>query len=113
VSAPESPKGGRPRGLPKTGGRQRGTPNRATLSLREKFTGLDYDPIGELIEIARAPNTPLEMRVHIHLGMLPYLYPKRKPVDQVSEEPMATKVVTILEGASEVTNAGADALPET
>jgi hypothetical protein len=112
MTAPESVKVGRPKGLPKTGGRRRGTPNRATLSLRETLAALDYDSAVELVQIARNPKTPLDRRIQIHLGLLPYQYPKRKPVNELSEEPMTTKVVTILEGG-EVTNAGADALPET
>src|ERR1700740_3661658 len=49
---------GRPKGLPKTGGRKRGTPNRSTLSLREKLAALDYDSAVELVNIARDPKPP-------------------------------------------------------
>lgn len=40
-------------GLPKTGGRKNGTPNRSTLVLREKLAALGCDPVEELVKIAR------------------------------------------------------------
>ena len=48
-------KGGRPPGLPKTGGRAKGTPNRATAALKEKLAALGYDPVDELVKIAQIP----------------------------------------------------------
>lgn|SRR5690242_3051993 len=88
--------GGRPGGRPKTGGRKRGTPNRATQHLRDLCVGKNYDPAAELINIAQDPHTPLETRVQIHHDFLPYLYPKRRPVDS-THEPTTVKVVTELD----------------
>jgi hypothetical protein len=42
---------GRPKGQPKTGGRRAGTPNRATLALRERIVR-EADPIAVLCAIA-------------------------------------------------------------
>jgi len=112
MSAPDTRTGGRPKGLPKTGGRKKGTPNRATVALREKLDANRYDPVDELIRIARAPNAPLELRAHIHLAILPYLYPKRKPINDSTEEPMVTNVITDLDGAVGVTNARAESSSE-
>ena len=113
LSAGEVGTGGRPKGLPKTGGRRKGTPNRATVSLREKVATRDYDPIDELITISRDHKTPLEMRVQIHLEICPYIYPKRKPVDQSIEEPVSINVITDLEGDGGMTNARAESSSET
>jgi hypothetical protein len=113
MTGPESGRVGRPKGLPKTGGRRAGTPNKTTVLLREKLSGLGYDPITELIKIARDPNTPVEVQVNIHQGIVPYLYGKRKPVDESNQEPMTVNVNTILEVAGEAHNAGVDAQPET
>jgi hypothetical protein len=44
---------GRPKGHPKTGGRKRGTPNKATLALREALRVALADPTG-LADVARA-----------------------------------------------------------
>lgn len=38
----------RPRGLPKTGGRKKGTPNRASAVTRERIES-EADPIGFLV----------------------------------------------------------------
>ena len=104
---------GRPKGLPKTGGRRRGTPNRATLSLREKVAERGYDPIDELITMSRDHKTPLEMRVRIHFEICAYIYPKRKPVDQSIAESVSINVITDLEGEGGVTNARAESSSET
>ena len=53
-------KGGRPPGLPKTGGRQKGTPNKATQTVAEKLDALGCDPIEGMARIAmneRIPST--------------------------------------------------------
>jgi len=96
--------GGRPKGLPKTGGRKKGTPNRATVLLGEKLAANGYDPADELMRIAADVRTPLELSVHIHLALLPYIYPKRKPVDDSTREPMTANVTTILEPSGNCTN---------
>jgi len=105
LSAGEVRAGGRPKGLRKTGGRRKGTPNRATVSLREKVATRGYDPIDELITMSRDHKTPLEMRVRIHFEICAYIYPKRKPVDQSIAEPVSINVITDLEGEGGVTNA--------
>src|ERR1700722_5906343 len=53
----------RPRGLAKTGGRQRGTPNRKTHELAEKLEGLGCDPIEGLAKIAMDAETAPELKV--------------------------------------------------
>jgi hypothetical protein len=97
LNAGEGPKGGRPKGLPKTGGRRQGTPNRSTVALREILAVRNYDPILRLVDIADDSQTPRDLRVQIHLGIAPYVYPKRKPVDELIEEPMVLNVITTLD----------------
>ena len=50
--------GGRPIGLPKTGGRQKGTPNRDTLALTEKLAAISCDPLMELAKIGMNHQNP-------------------------------------------------------
>ena|SRR5579864_8563554 len=102
-----SSRGGRRPGLPKTGGRKRGTPNRATQTIRDLFAEFEYDPALELINSARHSKTPLEIRVQIHLGILPYLYPKRRPVES-AQEPTTTNVITSLDNAGDYSNVPGD-----
>lgn len=86
MSAPRAGSGGRPVGLPKTGGRRAGTPNRATLTLREKLAALGCDPAEELVKIAQDSKTPVESKVHIYSNLMPYLYPKRKLTEDSDKE---------------------------
>ncbi len=81
-------KGGRPLGLPKTGGRTKGTPNRATVVLKEKLAALGCDPAEELVKIAQDSKTLVESKVQIYSTLMPYLYPKRKLSDDSDEERM-------------------------
>ena len=79
-------KGGRPPGLPKTGGRAKGTLNRSSVALREKLASLNCDPAGELVRIAQDSTTSTVLRAHIYSTLLPYAHPKRKPMDEADEE---------------------------
>lgn len=74
-------KGGRPLGLPKTGGRKKGIPNKATLVVAEKLAALGFDPIENLARIAIETSTPIELQVRINIELASYVHPKPKPVD--------------------------------
>jgi hypothetical protein len=65
---------GRPSGLPKTGGRQLGTPNKSTLELREKLAQLGCDPLAGLVEIATDPKTPPSCKLQAYAILMPYTY---------------------------------------
>jgi len=79
VSGAQGGNRGRPIGLPKTGGRAKGTPNRSTLALREMLASLGCDLVEELVKIARLPNTSVGSKITIFTALLPYVHPKRKP----------------------------------
>jgi hypothetical protein len=79
-------KSGRPPGQPKTGGREKGTPNRATSVLREKLAALDCDPMEELVKIARDPKTETGVKVNIFSSLMRYTSPIPKPVDDSDQE---------------------------
>jgi hypothetical protein len=96
--------GGRPVGLAKTGGRQKGTPNRATISLQDKLAGLGCDPLGELVRIARDSKTKVETTVQIYFALLPYLFPKRKPVEISDEESTEININTNLDNSGDSTD---------
>lgn len=63
----------------KTGGRQKGTPNKKTADLLERFG--NYNPVDALLAISQDENTPLDIQVKINLDLMNYIYPKRKSVD--------------------------------
>jgi len=68
------PKPGRPPGLPKTGGRQPGTPNKSTVELRDKLAQLGCDPLQGLVEIASDPKTPSSCKLQAYAILMPYAY---------------------------------------
>jgi hypothetical protein len=65
----------------KTGGRQKGTPNKRTQELAERMDELGCDPAAALIGIAQDPDTSRELRARIFGDLLPFLYPRRKAVE--------------------------------
>jgi hypothetical protein len=71
----------RPKGLPKTGGRRRGTPNKTSQALIDKLEALGCDPIEGLAKIALDPTITAELKVRCFLELAQYIYPKRKAVD--------------------------------
>lgn len=63
----------------KTGGRQKGTPNKKTADLLERLG--NYNPLDALLAISQDEDTPLEIQVKINLDLMNYVYPKRKSVE--------------------------------
>jgi Fe2+ transport system protein FeoA len=78
-------KGGRPPGLPKTGGRKKGIPNRASLTLRENLQAMGCDPGAGVAKIAEDPKNPAAVRLQAYAILMPHMYPKLKPIDHSSE----------------------------
>lgn len=86
MTGPGSGKRGRPHGLPKTGGRTPGTPNRSSLVLRNRLAELQCDAVQELLTIARDPNTTIAQRISIYAAFLRFTHPMPKPVDTLDGE---------------------------
>jgi len=78
---------GRPAGVPKTGGRKKGTPNAKTKELDARLETLGFDPLKELAELVQGANDlSTTDRAEICLELLQYIYPKRKALE-VTPEP--------------------------
>lgn len=73
----------RPSGLPKTGRRIKGTPNRSTPYLIEMLEELQFDPVRELIQLM--PDLSLERRAGVLLELMSFIYPKRKPRESLED----------------------------
>jgi len=71
----------RPRGLPKTGGRASGTPNKKSHELAEKLEELGCDPIEGLARIAEDPATKPELKMRCYAELAQYVHPKRKAME--------------------------------
>jgi hypothetical protein len=96
---PVAGKGGRPIGLPKTGGRKRGTPNKSTLDLAERLVVLGCDPIGVLAQVCMNKKSPLDARIRCAIELASYLYPKRRPVENVNPQESTCEMKTVVETA--------------
>jgi hypothetical protein len=73
----------------KTGGRERGTPNRRSVELAERLEALDCDPVALLASIATDTEADMALRVKCSIELMAYLYPKRKAIEitEVEQEP--------------------------
>jgi hypothetical protein len=65
----------------KTGGRTKGTPNRATRELAERLTELGCDPVEGMARLAMDPRMPPELRGRMFAELAQYLHPKRRAVE--------------------------------
>src|SRR5690348_16727155 len=90
----------RPRGLPRTGGRTAGTPNRNTRALIEKLEELGCDPIEGLAKVALDPTTKPELKVRCFAELAQYIYPKRKAIDFAAADDHKMKFVVEFIGGS-------------
>ena len=70
----------RPMGIPKTGGRKKGTPNKSTESLQAAFDKLDFNLPAQVTELL--PQLAIDKRIDILMSLMGFLYPKRKAIEQ-------------------------------
>ena len=80
------------KGLPKTGGRARGTPNRKTHEIAAKLDKLGCDPIEGLARIAMDAATAPELKVRCFAELAGYIWAKRRAVELASEEDREIRV---------------------
>lgn len=66
-------------GSQKSGGRKKGVPNKRTKAFVETLEGRGIDLLGEILKATEGFREP--ERVNIYLSLMPYVYPKRKPVE--------------------------------
>ena len=74
----------KPIGLPKTGGRKKGTPNRRTLVVKSVAEALGLDVPARLVEIL--PKLHPDKQADVLLELMGYLFPKRKAIDVKMED---------------------------
>ncbi len=74
----------------KTGGRQKGTPNKRTAEIAELLSALNCNPIEGMVQIAMDQSNPAELRGRMFAELAGYLFPKRKATEiKVDECPRA------------------------
>jgi hypothetical protein len=67
----------------KTGGRQKGTPNKAKQALLEAIQQRfpDYHPVLAMADIANDMDLPVDLRFSAHKEIAQYVEPKRKAIE--------------------------------
>ena len=82
----------RPQGMPKTGGRVRGTPNKRSADLFGKLGRMGCDPMEGLARIALDPDTDVALKVRCFAELAQYVYPKRRAIDVAADPHDGVKV---------------------
>lgn len=66
----------RPRGLPKTGGRTKGTKNKASRAKERAIAASGLTPLEYMLKVMRNPKAPDDRRDEMAKAAAPYVHPK-------------------------------------
>lgn len=77
----------------KTGGRQKGTPNKATQEVMGRLAELGCDPIEGMARLAMDAANPPELRGRMFAELAQYVAPKRKAIEHSAEPGTAARFV--------------------
>lgn len=67
---------GRPKGLPKTGGRQKGVPNRATATKAAEIAASGLTPLDYMLRVMRDGTIDHPIRLDAAKSAAPYVHPR-------------------------------------
>jgi len=83
----------------KTGGRQKGTPNKNRVALIERLNDKypSYDPVIALAELAQDASVDLSVRLDCHKTLANYLYAKMRSVEWIDENTSQPIVIQVVE----------------
>jgi hypothetical protein len=86
---------GRPKGLPKSGGRQKGTPNKATAAKAAEVAASGLTPLDYLLSVMRDDQVPRPERVDAANKAAPYIHPKLASIEHTGEDggPLIVQIV--------------------
>ena len=70
-------------GTPKTGGRQKGTPNKKTADLQSTLINLGFDLLDEIVKTI--PDLKPDKKADVLLELMGFLYPRRKAIAYTDE----------------------------
>jgi hypothetical protein len=87
----------RPLGKPKTGGRKKGTPNRASTVREAEIKASGQTPLDYLLGVMRSKATPEAMRLDAAKAAAPYVHPKLSSVELKGdpENPVEQRVTVV------------------
>src|SRR5437764_12879127 len=66
----------RPAGIPKTGGRKEGTPNKATATREAEIRAAGMTPLEFMLGVMRDDNRAVELRLEAAAKAAPYVHPR-------------------------------------
>lgn len=81
----------------KTGGRVKGTPNKATVAVAERLEAIGCDPIEGMARIAMDIKTPIDLRARLYSELAQYIAPKRKAVEHAGEGRGIEAIIALLD----------------
>lgn len=86
---------GRPKGQPKTGGRQKGTPNRATAAKAAEVAASGLTPLDYMLAVMRDENNDQAIRLDAANKAAPYIHPKLASIEHTGEDggPLVVKII--------------------
>jgi hypothetical protein len=65
----------------KTGGRQRGTPNRASRDVSERLQALGCDPVAGMARLAMDAGNSAELRLRAYAELAAYCFPRLRAIE--------------------------------
>ncbi|WP_018900409.1 hypothetical protein [Rhizobium sp. 2MFCol3.1] len=92
----------------KTGGRIKGTPNKASAERQKKIIQSGLTPLDFMLSILRDETKPTEDRFEAAKAAAPYVHPKLSNVDHQSSDGSMTPKPTTIEFVSPEVDEGTD-----
>src|SRR5262245_53985760 len=74
------------RGYPKTGGRKKGTPNKATAAKAAAIAASGLTPLDYLLSVLRDEANPPALRIDAAKSAAPYVHPKLSAVELAGKD---------------------------
>jgi hypothetical protein len=105
----------RPVGLPKTGGRKCGTPNKATAAREAEIRASGLTPLDYMLQVMRDEGSPTELRLDAAARAAPYVHPRLSSVavENKDGQPFAISVEEQQREAEERARAAVALMDET
>jgi hypothetical protein len=98
----------RPRGLPKSGGRKAGSPNKATTERVKEIVASGLTPLDYMISVMRNAELPLERRIDAAKSAAPYVHPRLAAIEHKgdADNPIAFAILSAVPRADEDDDVG-------
>jgi hypothetical protein len=77
----------------KTGGRKKGTPNKATAAKAKAIAQSGLTPLDFMLSVLRDEDQASDIRLDAAKAAAPYVHPKRAPVNGDGEDAVLTVIV--------------------